>query len=150
MGPLPRFIHTVKFIYPHARYNSYERSPEGLSMPARAATTDLPQVGQRLLWFLLLSSALGCCHEPCGCHEGLIERILPPLDFAVRDEHPSAKEKAQEAAGTSRAGPGQPQSPNEAERQDTTLPAPTQEGTGEPRQVLTLTQAIDTAFRQQP
>jgi len=55
-------------------------------------------------------------------------------------------------AGDSRADLGQPTPPNDAERQDTKLSAPAQasEVIGEPGQTLTLTQAIDTAFRQQP
>jgi outer membrane protein TolC len=70
----------------------------------------------------------------------------------------AAKETAQEAAGGSRAGLGQLKPPNEstpqqqAERQNAKLPAPTQasEVISEPGQTLTLDQAIDTAFRQQP
>jgi hypothetical protein len=58
----------------------------------------LLQVGQRLLFFMLLSSTLGCSHEGYRCQEGLNERILPPhsqtvvreRDRDIREEHSSA------------------------------------------------------------
>src|SRR5258708_10458251 len=67
-------------------------------MSTRTATTDLVRVGQRHLWFLLLSSALGCSHEGYRCQEGLNERILPPhsqtgvreRDGDIREDHSSA------------------------------------------------------------
>ncbi|HEV3339448.1 MAG TPA: TolC family protein [Pirellulales bacterium] len=137
------------------------------------ATTDLLRAGQRLLWFLLLSSTLGCSHERYSSQEGLAERILPPLTIDLREEHSAvgpvsnrpdgheagwkpapqaAKETAQGAAGASRDGPGQPKPVNDAGRQVVTLPEPAQarEVIGEPGQALTLAQAIDIAFRQQP
>src|SRR5438445_821485 len=86
----PRCI--VKFIYPHTRYNSYERNPRGLSMPTRTAATDLLRVGRRLLWFVFLSATLGCSHERYRCQEGLTERILPPVNIDSPEERSSAKE----------------------------------------------------------
>jgi outer membrane protein len=125
-------------------------------MPTSTAATDLLRAGQRLLWFLLLSSTLACSHERYGCQEGLTERILPPLNIAIHEEHASAKGTAQEAAGGSRAGLEQlgDRSLEIADRFGERRPLP-----GDPQseisnlqsgQTLTLTQAIETAFRQQP
>src|SRR6266481_5058814 len=137
------------------------------------ATTDLLRAGQRLLWFLWLSSTLGCSHERYSSQEDLAERILPPLTIDLGEEHPpvgpvsnrpdgheagwkaapqGARETAPGAAGASRDGPGQPKPANDAGRQVVTLPEPAQarEVIGEPGQTLTLAQAIDIAFRQQP
>ncbi|HEV3082816.1 MAG TPA: TolC family protein, partial [Gemmataceae bacterium] len=140
-------------------------------MPMPTATPDLLRAGQRLLWFLLLSSTLGCSHERHSSQEGLAERILPPLTIDLREEHPAVGpvsnrpdgheagpkpapqgETAPGTAGASRDGPGQPKPANDAGRQVVTLPEPAQarEVIGEPGQTLTLAQAIDIAVRQQP
>jgi outer membrane protein TolC len=101
---------------------------------------------------LSLSSTLGCSHERYRCQEGLTERILAPPNSAIHEELPSSSKTAQEAAGRSQARLGQPVPFNEADFGEAKLPAPAQgsDVICGPGQTLTLTQAIDTAFRQQP
>src|SRR5438270_13863494 len=98
-------------------------------MPTLTAATDLLRAGQRLLWLLLLTSALACSHERYTSQEGLAERILAPLTIDVSEERPpvgpvsnrpgaheaggkpapqAATATAQGAAGLRPGGPGQP------------------------------------------
>jgi outer membrane protein TolC len=115
-------------------------------------TTDSLRVGPRLFWFFLLSSTFGCSHEQHSSPIGLTERILPPQTINIREDLSARNKAVQEAAGGSLARLGQPKSLNESEPQDIKLTAATQAGevVGEPGQTLTLHQAIDMGFRQQP
>jgi len=72
-------------------------------MSMRPTTTDLLRVGPTLFWFLLLSSALGCCHS-YSTIEGLDQRILAPVspEIGVRNPESLAGEGAQ---GTSIRSP---------------------------------------------
>ena len=110
-------------------------------MSMRPTTTDLLRVGPTLFWFLLLSSALGCCHS-YSTIEGLDQRILAPVspEIGVRNPESLAGEGAQ---GTSVRSPSRMMPACDSLTSGT-------EVTGEPGQPLTLSQAIETAFRQQP
>ena len=77
----------------------------------------------KFVWFVFLIAPLGCSHVPCSYQEDLTERILQPPDSDRREELPTSK--VQESA----QGAG-----------DANAPGPT----------LTLPDAIETAFRQQP
>src|SRR5437660_508939 len=100
-------------------------SRRGPAMPSCTATTDLLRAGQRLLWFLMLSFTFGCSHERYRCKEGLSERILAPLTTDIHEEHATV-------------GPVS----NRPDGHEAVI--------GEPGQSLTVAQAIDMAFRQQP
>jgi outer membrane protein len=70
-----------------------------------------------------MSSPLGCSHVRCSYQDGLTERILPPLNIDSHEQLPTPKLQ-ESAQGTVVAGA--------------------------PSQILTLPEAIETAFRQQP
>ncbi len=127
--------------------------PKGLTMPAPTTARELVGVRATFPWLLMFIAAFGCGHERYCAPDGLTERILPPLDVDIRDEHSSPAETAPGSAGGIRAESGQQKPSNKAELGDgTRLPA-TNQPTGafsEPGETLTLTQAIDTAFQQQP
>jgi outer membrane protein TolC len=97
---------------------------------------------------LLLSSVLGCCQEWCSYQDGLTERILPPLGSEVRDEP-----KHQQAVTPQKQMELPPPKPlSDPEHQAAKLPPPNQAtaAIADPYQTLTLAQAIDLAFQQQP
>jgi outer membrane protein TolC len=100
----------------------------------------------------LLYSALGCSHEDYSCQDSLTQRILPPLPIDIPEKNSSPEKTAREKDDGSPARVRQPQLSLEPDSDDGKLPAPTQgsEVSGEPAQTLTLPEAIDTAFRQQP
>jgi outer membrane protein len=110
------------------------------------------RVGLTLLGFLLLDATLGCSHEQYSRLDGLTQRILPPLTIDFHEELSSPRKAAREADDGSQARLGQPKSSHELDSEDAQLPAPTQgsEVSCEPAQTLSLAEAIDTAFRQQP
>jgi outer membrane protein TolC len=101
---------------------------------------------------VMLSSTLGCSQGRHCCQEGLTQRILPPLNFDNPEELPTPKKMVQEAPGGIQARLGPPKSSNEPDSEDAKMPAPApgSEVSFDPAQTLTLAEAIDTAFRQQP
>jgi outer membrane protein TolC len=109
-------------------------------------------VGLELLGFLLLAPPLGCSHERYSYEEGLAPRILPPVNLDVRDELPTPKKMAQETSGGSSARFGQPKARDDTDPKEVKQPTGTQGSriACEPTPILTLPEAIDTAFRQQP
>jgi outer membrane protein TolC len=120
-----------------------------------ATNTTIPgwhRVKQKLVWFLLLSVPLGCNHGRYCYQEGLTQRILPPVNLTIYEELSTPKRIAEDTSGGSQARFGQPKAADEADIGDARLPAPAQVSgvNGEPSQTLTLAEAIDTAFRQQP
>jgi outer membrane protein TolC len=121
-------------------------------VPTRAITTRRVRVGLNLLGLLLLASPLGCSHERYGYQEGLSQRILPPVNLEIHEEIPTPKKTTQETSGGSPARFGQPKAADDMGANEVKLPTSAQGGgvTCEPTQTLTLADAIDTAFRQQP
>jgi outer membrane protein TolC len=110
------------------------------------------RVGLRLLGFLLLASPLGCGHERYGHQECLAERILPPVNLDVRDEVLTPRKMAQEVSGGSPAPFGQAKATDDTDSRENKLSSPAQGSVVAcgPAQTLSLADAIDTAFRQQP
>jgi outer membrane protein TolC len=110
------------------------------------------RVGLTLLGFLLLYSAPGCSHDGYGGQDSLTQRILPPLPIDIPEKLSAPEKTAREKDDGSQAPVRQPQLSLEPDPEDGKLPEPTQgsEVSGEPSQPLTLPEAIDTAFRQQP
>jgi outer membrane protein TolC len=98
----------------------------------------------------VLLCALGGCHGPHGSPDGLIERILPPEGsdpFAQLSQPPKPAQTLPDPANLSKPGSSPPGGSEESEP-----PARAEGGEGlcEPARVLTLAEAIETAFRQQP
>jgi outer membrane protein len=115
-------------------------------------TTWWHRIGPKLVWMLLLTIPLGCSEERYNYQAGLTERILPPMNLDSHEDLPTPRNTVPDAPGGSRASLGQPKPANEANTDAAQLPAPAQgsEVTGDPAHALTLGEAIDTAFRQQP
>jgi outer membrane protein TolC len=107
-------------------------------------------VGFEFLGFLLLASPLGCNHVRYSYQEDLDQRILPPVNLDVREELLTPKKL--ETSGESPSGFGQTKLADNADSREVKPPTPAQVSgvAREPMQPLTLAEAIDTAFRQQP
>jgi outer membrane protein TolC len=108
------------------------------------------RVGLKLVWSLVLSALLGCGHGRYCDPAGLTERILPPPSIDTPEELPAPKKAAEEATVDGQTLLAEAKPSNEAESGDATLLAPVSEVSCEATQTLTLSDAIDTAFRQQP
>ncbi len=95
---------------------------------------------------LWLCSALGCSHDRYGWHDGLDQRVIPPLAIDTVARTPAA------ATGVAVARFGPPAGATGAEPASGTTPVAEtpSEAIADPRRVLSLAEAIDTAFRQQP
>jgi outer membrane protein TolC len=108
--------------------------------------------GLLLLVFLLLTPLPGCGHGHHTCPDGLAQRILPPPSADVHEALPPPEQTTQNTAVESAAVVGPTNSSSEADCADAQLPipGPATEIAHEPAQTLTLAEAIDTAFRQQP
>jgi outer membrane protein len=99
-----------------------------------------------VLCSLWLCSMLGCSHDRYAYHDGLDQRVVAPLPIDTAPRTPAP------ATGVALARFGPPEGATGVEpAADTTPVAQTpSEGIAEPSRVLTLAEAIDTAFRQQP
>jgi outer membrane protein TolC len=97
----------------------------------------------------VLLSTLGGCHGPHGNPDGLIQRILPPEGSDPFSQLAQPSKPAQtlpDPATLSKPG----SSPGGAEESEPPAHAEKGEILCEPPRVLTLAEAIETAFRQQP
>jgi outer membrane protein TolC len=121
-------------------------------LPTQTILVRRLRVGLKLLGFLLLAFPLGCKHERYGYQEGLAQRILPPVNLDVREEFPTPRKLPQWPSGGSQAQLGQPQPIVDTDPKEGKLPSAAQGSwvACGPTQILTLAEAIDTAFRQQP
>jgi outer membrane protein TolC len=93
---------------------------EDLTVPTHLITTGRLSLGTKLFGSALLLSTLGCSHERYCWQDSFAERIVPPANSETQPDS-----KTSNAAQESGVAP-------------------------EPSQTLTLAEAIDTAFRQQP
>jgi outer membrane protein TolC len=110
------------------------------------------RVEPRLLAFVLLAMSVGCSHEHCGGPDGLAQRIVPPVGPDIHEQLPAPTKIAQETVGASSARLGSPEAADDTDLKEVKLPTSAQ-GNGvacAPAPTLTLDEAIDTAFRQQP
>jgi outer membrane protein TolC len=117
-----------------------------------ATASSRPRMGRNLLGMLLLSSALGCHQDRCCYQEGLSQRILPPQTSDSIAELPPPGKKAPEATSGIPVPVAQLKSAREGDSEFAQMQIPVRESkaSGEPAQTLTLTEAMDLAFRQQP
>lgn len=104
------------------------------------------QVGLRLLWLAVVSSTLGCAQQNYSRQEGLNQRILPPLDIGNTVELPTQENKVEVFSSLEQPKPTDDVDAKNAMRP---LPAPEGEVSQQPAN-LTLNEAIETAFQQQP
>jgi outer membrane protein TolC len=102
--------------------------------------------------FLLLASPLGCGHERTSYQDSLAQRILSPVSLDVREEFSAPKQIAQDLSARSMAQLGPPKVVDDTDPKEGKLTSPALGSVVvcEPTQTLTLDEAIDTAFRQQP
>src|SRR5262249_1930803 len=59
---------------------------EGVTLPSKLITSGRLRAGLRLLGLSVLACTFGCGNEHGAYHEGLSQRILPPLDAEVHQE----------------------------------------------------------------
>jgi outer membrane protein TolC len=95
-------------------------------------TTGIRRRGWKLISALVLTASLGCGHDH-HYRDDLSERVVPPLEVAAAEQAPPAQPIGPEAS------PAQPASAPT----DCKLPIA-------PGHTLSLSEAIDTAFQQQP
>ena len=93
------------------------------------STTRRYRPGLKLVWFVWLVYSIGCSHERYNQQEVLSERVVLPPKGESRAELPAPKKASSEPIVQVQA---------------------IDDGHVEPSQTLTLAEAIDTAFRQQP
>jgi outer membrane protein len=111
-------------------------------------------IGLKLVWLpLLLTYTVGCNHGLYGHQQGLTERILPPLDAGVYEDPLAPEKPGQGGVGGSQARLGPPTLTDDPQPQGAKGLAETREGgsvgnTAE--KMLSLPEAIEIAFRQQP
>lgn len=122
-----------------------------LTLPTNTTTTGRLQAGLTLLGLVLIST-LGCGHDRYSCQDSFTHRVLAPVNLDLREELPPAKKSGQDASGKVQAHLGHPQSSREVDSETANAPVAAQGSMAcaEPAQILTLAEAIDTAFRQQP
>jgi outer membrane protein len=111
-------------------------------------------LGRRLspLVGIMLVCALGCGHERPSYEAALAQLVIPPVDLDAKTLLVRATSPAQETAAGKGAQFGQPRALDDAGTPEDKGPPPTQgsEPNYDPVQILSLAQAIDIAFRQQP
>jgi outer membrane protein len=116
------------------------------------AVIDRLRVWRKLGAFLLLIATIGCSHE-WYCSQGdLSQRILPPADLDVHAELSAQNKPLKDTSGVCQVRLGQPIAAEDANIKEARLPDPPKNNlvSCEPTQTLTLVEAIDAAFRQQP
>jgi outer membrane protein TolC len=102
------------------------------------------------LGLLLLATALGCSHGRYSSDENLTQRILPPINSDIPEELPKPRESPKDAA-TAGEAQGQPESSKTADSEEAEAASATEaEVSRDSDRTLTLSEAIDTAFRSQP
>jgi outer membrane protein TolC len=98
-----------------------------------------------------VSSTFGCSHERYSGQEDLAQRILPPPNIDIQQGLSLPKKTPQDIADGELAGLGQPVPLDAVEAGQAKLPPSPQESDGsEPRQRLTLPDAVALAYRLQP
>jgi len=127
---------------------------EDLTLPTKTTTTTGRLIGLNLLGFVLLNFAPGCGHERSSHHEDLAERILPPPSIASDEELPPPRKTGQDAA-QNKARLGQPlelakDGIVQVSAHVRQVSAQGSEAGCDPAQILTLPEAIETAFQRQP
>jgi outer membrane protein TolC len=105
-----------------------------------------------LLAMLGLGAAAGCTPGRLAYADGVSRRVLLPPDTDTHQAIAAAPKVAPPAAGVTLARFGPPEGSHRADAETAVLPAPATDGVAvdAPGPPLTLAEAIDTAFRQQP
>jgi outer membrane protein TolC len=110
------------------------------------------RAGLLLLGLLLLASSVGCSHDQSRYQGYLDQRILPPVDLSLLEDFSKSRKVTDDPAAGSPARAGQLKTTDEAVPKEVKQPTPAPESVVAcgPTQTLTLAEAIETAFRQQP
>ena len=121
-------------------------------MAINATTSRLFRRELKPLALLLLSSIFGCSETQYSRQEGLTQRILPPRNVEVSETLAAPKNTVGVTSGAAPARLELPKPSNQIGAESGVRQAQAQEiaASSEPAQVLTLPEAIETAFRQQP
>jgi outer membrane protein TolC len=122
---------------------------EDLTLPTSMTITERFRAGLKLV---LLTSTIGCSHDQYSSQEYLAERILAPLNANINEDLSSTKKTTREAADGSQARLGQAGSSKDTDAKGGKSPGsePRSDAGRDPPPTLTLAEAIETAFRQQP
>jgi outer membrane protein TolC len=121
-------------------------------LAANRHNTSWQRVGLRLICLLALTSPLGCNQTQYQRQDGLSDRILPPRELGFEENLAAPKQTSQDGSGEKQARLGKPQLADkvDAANAQPAAPAGLSEAGGDPAQTLSLAEAIDLAFRQQP
>jgi outer membrane protein TolC len=126
--------------------------PGGLALATEKTITGLLQVGRRLLELVVLLATIGCGHSRWARQEGLADRILPPSSTELLQAQSAPKEAVQQTAARGASRPVSPPLPDEIEADLASKDArgPDSAAGPELHSMLTLSEAIETAFQRQP
>ncbi len=125
---------------------------EDLTLPTYTTIAERLRVELTLLGFLLLAIPLGCSHEHC-CYDGsMAQRILPPANTDVHEGMAGHAKLTQEPTSESSAPSALPKREDQIASENGKILSLAQASVvaSVPTQTLSLAEAIDTAFRQQP
>ena len=108
--------------------------------------------GPRLCGLLLLCSLVGCSQEHYGCQPDLTQRVLAPPNLDLPADLPTPRKTVQVAYVGTEPREEHPRSyiATVSDNRGTQVSAQESAADSEPAQTLTLADAIETAFRQQP
>ena len=125
-----------------------------LALANSMSITACQRFGPKLIWFVLLLSTIGCGQTRYNSQAGLGDRILPPPAASPNTENgdaiPASKKSPQETSGVITAQFGIPRASDDCGPASSIVPASAQGIGQDPAHVLSLAEAIETAFRQQP
>ena len=126
--------------------------PNVEDLTLRAIPPNLGRLSRAPLYLCLVCSAIGCRQERFSGQDGLTDRILPPLNAVSRDGLSPREKTAEAASAIGQVSLGLPQSADGV-ASEVSLANGSEGGNKpdlQPVQILTLTEAIEAAFRQQP
>src|SRR5262249_34776424 len=128
-----------------------KRAPRNVVMIHPKSRPDRPALAPHWLLLISLCALLGCEPDQRSVGDVLSHRILPPQDARVPRTIPPFREPASRSSVTSRPAIIQSDTSTEASLNDGGLRASaSQAPASQPAKVLTLAEAIKTAFREQP
>jgi outer membrane protein len=121
-------------------------------VPAINTANSWLRPGLTILGLMVLCSTFGCRQTPSCNQEDLTDHILPPLNADSRKGVTASKKPARETVTNAKAQFGQPKSADDAETESSLVKVSAQASPSDHEAVRTLSldEAIETAYRQQP